>query len=511
MVKSSSWLYFGLVAVVLAAGNTIFDFANDWQPVGLSICLSVSLLGGMAALRRFQSQSQSSQPISRSTLQQQLKQVEHAIAKISDITQRQQLLEQANQIAASLTQNQFRIAIFGMGSAGKTSVINALLGKNVGLTAPTIGTTKAREEYAYKSKENRRISLIDTPGTLEMGAEGRDRETLALELAQSSDLLIFVTPADLTVPEYQELVKLSGLGKRIILAFNKTDLYSPLDRQNILDSLTKHTAHLLSPQDIVAIAAQPQPIKVRQYTKVDAGNAQLDKEWLEPLPPEIAPLKTRIEQILSSEWEKLLLDNAHLQIQSLDRSVRDAIKQMRRQVAEQTVMRHQLLTAATVFASPLPGLDLVAGIALNTQLLIELSRLYEQSLSLGQAKRIVTVLAQILIKLGCVEVASAAIATCLKTNALTYAIGGSVQGLSAAYLTHIGGMSFIDYLEQEQPLQADAASIKNILSQLCQRQFAQTSAQGSKFLVDFVGSTLKRITSNDLALTSHKFLRSQFN
>ena len=494
MLKSSSWSYLGLFVAFLLTGNAVVSLVQDWQIVGLSLCL----LAGMFTWKRFQARFQTPQPISRATLQQELKWVEQTIAKISDRTQRQQLLQQAEQIATSLQQNQFQIALFGKGSAGKTSVINTLLGKKAGLTAATIGTTKARAEYTYKSKENRCILLVDTPGTLEIGEGGRSRQALALEIAESSDLLIFVATADLTASEYQDLVKLSQLGKRIVLALNKTDQYSQVDRQVILAALTHSVAGMISGADIVSIAAQPSPIKVRQSSP---DCTQPVQEWLEPLPPDVASLRTRIEQILSSELEQLLLKNTSQQIKALEQSAQAILKQIRRQLAEQLVIDRQWLTAATVFASPLPALDLFAGVAINTQLLIELSRLYDRSLSISQAKRTITILAQVLVKLGGVEVASAAIGSCLKTNAVTYAIGGSVQAISAAYLIHIGGMSYIDYLEQEPEIQASTDMIKTALSKFCQAKINQTNAQGSKFFKDFAqnfaSSAINRISNRN--------------
>jgi ribosome biogenesis GTPase A len=42
--------------------------------------------------------------------------------------------------------------VFGTGSSGKTSVINALLGREAGNTAATIGTTTTEQEYPYESQ-----------------------------------------------------------------------------------------------------------------------------------------------------------------------------------------------------------------------------------------------------------------------------------------------------------------------------------------------------------------------
>jgi len=450
--------------------------------------------------------------IDRSYLFKELQQVQKAIAKISDPSKRETLNQQAQQITNNLQKNNFRIVIFGTGSAGKTSVINALLGSKVGKTAATIGTTISRQEYAYQGSDfslsslvamhgetrvKRQISLLDTSGIQEMGAMGQQRELEALKLAHNADLMVFVTAGDLTNIEYRELDRLAGLGKRVILAFNKTDLYLPSDREGVLLQLKERTKKFLAEPDIVAIAAQPNPLKVRQYASSDDSvNSAAIQEWWEELPPDVRALKKRIEAILSHEWEDLLIRNTHLQIESLFQEINSAINQERRQDAAKTINRYQLVAATAVFANPIPVIDLLAGAAINTQMLIDLAKIYERPLSLKQAQHFTMTLSQQLLQLGCVEIATSAIASFFKLNALTYAISGSMQAVTAAYLTHIGGMSFVEYLEQQPNALAEAspsAEMTNSLQHICQKTFK--SLQGDRFFIDFVTNISNRIVA----------------
>ncbi len=508
MVNSRTWLHVSLysglgIAVILAADNVVHSINSvftDWTLIALPACL----ISGFMIWQKIDHKPVLVEPISRVGLQEKLQQVNGIITKISDADSCQNLQQQAAQIANNLAQNQFRIAVFGTSSAGKTSVINALLGRTVGQTAATNGTTLTEQAYTYepqskptevltsKPKLSRQISLIDTPGILEKGEAGAARELLAQQIAKSADLLVFVTATDLTATEYSYLASLAELGKRIILAFNKTDCYLPNDLQSILAQLQARTAKFFSPLDIVAIAAQPNPIKVRQYA--NQSEQELIKEWLEPIPADVQPLKERIESILSGEWEQLFMTNTALRIQSLQETAQSALQGMRRTEAEQLITKFQWANAATVFANPLPGLDVLASAAINTQMLIELSKLYEKPLSLKQAQKTAPIIAETLLKFGCVEAATVAIATCLKTNALTYAIGGSVQGISAAYLTYIGGTSFVSYLEQEPATTGKAKNMNTALRELCLSKF--NSAQSGQFFTDFVGNAVTQINGN---------------
>lgn len=505
------------IVIVVAIANGLFSLEHDWHLLSITTLMIGGTLLFVNVRKSFGSGLDQPTVIDRSYLFKELHQAQKAIAKIADPSKRQVLEEQAQQITSDLQKNHFRIVIFGTGSAGKTSVINALLGRNAGKTGAAIGTTSARQEYAYQgidfsavgitpihseTKVKRQISLLDTSGTQEMGAIGQQRELEALRIAQNADLIIFVTAGDLTNSEYRELDRLAGLGKRVILALNKTDLYLPCDRENVLTKLKERTQHFLAPIDIIAIAAQPSPIKVRQYVNAEASDRHdATKEWWEDLPPDVNSLKERIEAILSNEWEDLLIHNTHLQIQNLLQETNGAINYERRQDAATIINRYQLIAATTVFANPIPAIDLLAGAAINTQMLIDLAKIYDRNLNFKQAQQIGLTIAQQLFQLGCIEIATSAIASFFKVNALTYAIGGSMQAVTAAYLTHIGGMSFVEYLEQQPETQfaiSPNPAMTNALQQICQKTF--TALQGDRFLIDFATNISSRVTNNYSAL-----------
>ena len=517
-VLSRKNLFLGLgIVSVLAIANTLFSLEHDWHLLSI-----ITLMVGGTLLFVNMRQSLATvidrpKIIDHSYLFKELQQAQQAIAKITSASKREVLQGRSQQIISNLQKNHFQIVVFGTGSAGKTSVINALLGRKAGETGAAIGTTIARQEYAYQgidfflvgiapihdknteAKVKRQISLLDTSGTQEMGALGQQREIDALQVVQNADLMIFVTAGDLTNSEYRELDRLAKLGKRVILAFNKTDLYLPSDRENVLTKLKERTQQFLAATDIVAIAANPSPIKVRQYA--DAASTEVSQEWWENLPSDVMSLKERIEEILSYEWEDLLIENTQLQIENLWQEINSTINQERRQEATKIVNRYQILAATTVFANPIPAIDLLAGAAINTQMLIDLAKIYDRALNFQQAKQFAVIIAQQLLQLGCVEIATSAIASFFKMNAITYAIGGSMQAVTAAYLTHIGGLSFVEYLEQQPVTQSAIAptpAMTNALQKICQTTFK--TLQGDRFFIDFMTSISSRAVANYTAL-----------
>ncbi|MEL7330217.1 MAG: YcjF family protein, partial [Cyanobacteria bacterium J06559_1] len=110
------------------------------------------------------------------------------------------------------------------------------------------------------------------------------------------------------------------------------------------------------------------------------------------------------------------------------------------------------IAAGSAFASPLPSLDLLASTAINAQMVVDLGAVYGQSFSMEQAKKAAGTLAELLVKLGLVELSTQVLGSLLKTHAATYVAGGALQGVSAAYLTRMVGLSLIEFFEEQSLL-----------------------------------------------------------
>jgi hypothetical protein len=65
-----------------------------------------------------------------------------------------------------------------------------------------------------------------------------------------------------------------------------------------------------------------------------------------------------------------------------------------------------------------------------------------------------------------------------------------MQAVTAAYLTHIGGLSFVEYLEV-QPESQSSITANSALQNICQKTFK--ALQGDRFLIDFVTNISNRI------------------
>ena len=119
---------------------------------------------------------------------------------------------------------------------------------------------------------------------------------------------------------------------------------------------------------------------------------------------------------------------------------------LRRREWRQLQQRTQWLVAAGVVASPLPSLDLLVLAAANGLMLQEMARLWECPWSLEQLRCAAMELARACLAMGVVEWSSQALAAAVKLHGATWLVGGTLQALSAAYLTRVVGHAMADVL-----------------------------------------------------------------
>ncbi|MBE9177597.1 GTP-binding protein [Oculatella sp. LEGE 06141] len=402
-----------------------------------------------------------------------LRAIRQQVAQIQDDVARQALLERSHEIEESLTRRELRIVVFGTGSAGKTSLVNAVAGRIVGQVGAPMGTTTMGNTYRLRLNGlEREIWMTDTPGILEAGVVGTEREQQARQLAAAADLLLFVIDNDLRKSEYIALRQLLEIGKRSLLVLNKTDLYTESDQNAILMSLRQRVQSLMEPADIIAIAANPQAVTLE------------DGSRLQP-EPEILPLLRRMAAVLRSEGNDLVADNILLQSQQLGEEARHIIDAQRRQQAEKVVERFQWIGAGLISVTPLPVIDLLATAAINAQMVVEIGRVYGCELNIERGKELAISLAKTLVSLGVVRGAIELFSIAMQTNVGTFLVGRAVQGVTAAYLTRIAGKSFIEYFRRNQDW-GDGG-----ITEVVQQQFQLN--QRDEFVKAFVQEAIARV------------------
>lgn len=402
-----------------------------------------------------------------------IKAVKKQVAQIQDQVAQKALLEKSSAIEHNLNTGRLQIVVFGTGSAGKTSLVNALLGEMLGEVKPSMGTTTEGISYTLKLPNvNREILIIDTPGILESNAPGEIREQLARELATSADLLIFVCDNDLRASEYKPLEALASIGKRSLLIFNKIDLYSEQDQEIILNQLKERVKNFIPPTDVLKACANPQPV---QFSAEETIQPEI----------EILTVIKRLAAICRGEGDDLLADNILLQSQRLGEEARQLINSQRSREADKIIVRYQWIGAGVIACTPLPVVDMLAAAAVNAQMVVEIGRVYGCELNQETGKDLAVSLGKTLVSLGVVKGAVGLIAKALQFTATTYVIGKVIQAISVAYLTNIAGKSFVEYFSQDQDW-GDGG-----ITEVVQRQFKLSRKE--EFIKSFVTDALTRV------------------
>jgi len=365
-------------------------------------------------------------PANRAQVEKTLAEVESLLNQLigevqsvgSSSVQVAELRQQLADLTADLDRQQIRFAIMGNRAVGKTTLVQQL-----------------SQQFSQPSAQNHASSALTFP-QMPVEAEHTD--------GQTADLVLFVTTGDLTSSEMQSIQALLDRPQRVLLLFNKQDQYLPADRPVILQQLRQRVKELLDAEDVLAIATQPAPVKVRQY-QAD-GSVQ---ELVEQPAADLTALTARLQTLLATESQALVCNTVQRQSLSLRTTILKDLNQFRRDRALPQIEQAQWIAAAAAFANPVPTLDLVATAAINTQMIVDLGELYQQKFSLEQAKTIAATLASQMVKLGLVEMTSQAVTPLLKSNTLTYVAGGLMQGIGAAYLTRLAGLSLVSYFEEQ--------------------------------------------------------------
>lgn len=187
----------------------------------------------------------------------------------------------------------------------------------------------------------------------------------------------------------------------------------------------------------MAIAAHPQPLRLASGDTVQPD-------------PHIQALLQRIVRILRDEGDNLFADNILLQSQRLGAEARQRIDLERRQQADQIVERFQWIGAGVIWVTPVPVIDLLATAAVNTQMVVEIAKIYGCDLTLDRAKDLALSLAKTMVSLGIVKGAIEVFSRALQFSVAGFVVGKTIQSVGAAYLTRIAGKSFIEYFRNDQ-------------------------------------------------------------
>jgi GTP-binding protein Era len=344
-----------------------------------------------------------------------------------------------------LDQAVVHIAVFGLVGRGKSSLLNALIDRNIFATGPTHGVTQAVEgttwsvnsepigddgpevlKVSLQSVGHSSIELIDTPGLDEVG--GATREALAKRIAEQVDLILFVIAGDISRVEYDALKALRQASKPMVLVFNKVDQYPEADRQALYTTLKDdRLKNLISPDEIVMTAASP--LVVRAISQEDG---QVTYETVRGT-PQVDDLKLKILDILHREGKALVALNTLMYAEAVSEEILQRKQAICDRIAEDTIWNGVMIKAMAIAFNPITMADLFSGAVIDVSLIVTLSRLYGLPMTQTGA---IKLLRQVAFGLGGIS-----------ASELIVTLGlSSLKGLLGASSVATGGLALAPYL-----------------------------------------------------------------
>lgn len=342
-----------------------------------------------------------------------------------------------------LQHGHLHIAVFGRVSTGKSSLLNALIGEERFAVSPLHGETKRSSIEAWSEVEAAGVFLIDTPGLDEAGGEAR--EEMAKEVAHRSDLVIFVVDGDITDSELGALRTLLQQGRPVVVALNKSDLYTEAELDALVKTVRLKTDGLVQDDDVLAVAAQP---RAQQIIEVDeVGN---ESSSVRERAPDIEALRLRLWEIFENEGKTLAALNASLFAADLSDRVGQRILHARREIGDKLVRTYCVGKGIAVAFNPVPVADLFAAAFIDVGMVVHLSKVYDLPVSRREAGSLVSVIAAESAALMGTVWALHFVSSALKvgTAGLSTIVTAGAQGAIAYYSTYVVGQIAAEYLSK---------------------------------------------------------------
>ena len=370
-----------------------------------------------------------------------------------------------------LVSGRVEIVIFGEISTGKSALINALVGSQVSAVDVRGGWTKevwhvawSGAGYTIPGFAQSQVILIDTPGINEVG--GGPRGEMARDAAQRADLILFVTDSDLNETEYSALVELATFHKPILLILNKIDLYSPPQRERLLEVLrVDRLANILPPDQIITACADP---REKEYI-IQSADGKERSEWRKPQ-VDVAEVKALILKLLEKEGLALVALNGALYAADQSDKIVSLRMSLRKTQAENTIRAYAVSKGLAVGLNPIGVADVMGGSAIDIAMIVHLANLYGLEMTYQKASGLVWGIAKAAGWVSLTEVITSGLISMFK--AVTMGKGTLVtaipQGAAAGYGSYVVGMATMYYLEHGSSWGADGPKVvvKGILESI---------------------------------------------
>jgi len=281
-------------------------------------------------------------------------------------TKFEDILNQLDFQINKLEKKELQISVYGRVGVGKSSLLNALVEKQIFPTDIINGNTKISKSYEWckRFQSLKKVELIDSPGIDEINTS--NKEELNFNYVLDTDLILFVIDSDITRVDLNSIEELLRNNKPILIVLNRCDQWNTRETKLILSSI--HRKLSFSKQNIKIALASSSP----REAKIKADGTVRSEQKL----PKVDILKNELKDVIDQTGEVLLCINSLRIADQFYKLLKESRLLKKREKAQSLIGKYATLKASGVAINPFLMIDLITGLAFDSALIIQLSKLY---------------------------------------------------------------------------------------------------------------------------------------
>ena len=278
-----------------------------------------------------------------------------------------------------LEKKELQISVYGRVGVGKSSLLNALLEKQIFPTDVINGKTKSIKSYKWCKRFQRlnKVELIDSPGIDEINKSVEEK--INFDYLLDTDLILFVIDSDMTRIDLNSIEKLLEQNKPILIVLNRCDQWSTRETKSIISSIHNKLSFCKQKIKIALVSSSPREAKIMQDGTVRSEQKK----------PKVNILRSELKLILDQNGETLLCINSLRIAENFYKLLKENRLLKKREKAQDLIGKYATLKASGVAINPFLTIDLFAGLAFDSALIIQLSKLYGLEVSGPHARQLV--------------------------------------------------------------------------------------------------------------------------
>ena len=383
----------GALLFISESALNVWDRLKSGPPALLYAYMAVMLLLAVSALwliwrlvvrRRIKPSGRgAAAPLSKQEIATRIHEAEAAGVNVDEAQ------AELKELAARQEQGSISLCFFGEISAGKSSLIKALVPEANVVVDVVGGSTDDVRHYRWRNQASTEIVLTDVPG---IGGVDGELSDVASEEAKRAHIVLFVCDSDLTRPEVRAIEALLAFDKPLILVLNKADRFSNEEQASLMEKLLERVAGVggrLQRDHVVAVTAGGESEVIERREDGTEQAARRSRE------ANIGVLVVAIDRLLSGGTGPLDKRRERAVFQMAAARLAEAEAEYRLQRSEQIIRSATRKAVIGALAAISPGTDVLIQGYVGTTMTQQLCRLYgtaprdrdiEEFLSMSQSR-----------------------------------------------------------------------------------------------------------------------------